>query len=1208
MGIGTTSPSANLHVVGNAYVTSSVDGTPFRITKDGTMQELHIMENTTYLPVTDPITPYYFNLATLGDIASDIHLIGYIGERLDTLGTASVDLTISNREGTIRTAGHVSGFLGRNDILIYKNGDNDNADVYVKLNKYARMNLTMKTHLIDNGETTGSVNYDGSFLTAPPTSPYTLDWTGSTTAPSEYFSNVGMNFNGNVGIGTTSPSAKLDVRQDYTIGTSTTTDLNPQLRVGSDSYVQGNVYVGYSGRGNSDIINATTYWASTGGNYGTAGYFGIAVNNQSADVNDPHGITEGEVVSQTHLVIRDSGYVGIGTTSPAYKLDVSGDARITGSVLTELVKGANPKLLSTTSDNYFTTFNDENNYSDSTNLFIRSIGDGISTAVFDNVNKRVGIGTPSPSANLHVVGNAYVTSTVDGTPFRISKNNRLYELHIMEEHTSFSDPLVTRYYNLALLGSTVSDVHFSGFIGEQNDASGMASIDLTISNRGGTIRTAGHVSGFLGDNDILIYKSGTVATVYLKMTYLCLVNLTMKTLVNSVNYDGTYSTSPPTDTLEWAGSSNATTEYFTNVGMNFNGRLGIGTNTPYAKLHIRDTDNLDAADNASIDKYQFMIETSSGGVVEEEIGMGFINFGGTPISTHIPGAAITHERTGNYSKGKLHFKTKTGDEIGSLCDTQMTISDNGYVGIGTLSPSYKLHVNGRAFFAEPINYQPAIQIGNNTIYDDDNLYGIRWGGNGLMGMGLHSNTYGVFGKQGLAIHIPNTEEFSIKTNGWSSLFAINSTTAYFKGNVGIGATSPGANLHIQGLTRTANAVTGNVPTLSIDNSFDLSYGPDRDFRWNLRRDDGTGGTGWGGDLILSDWNATKRLDHILHIKNYDDTTPGAVGIGTSSPYAKLHVNGTGGILNGVPARYFNYDTVLSYSTSANFGPVSIFASDDIVAGGWIGSTSGTMAASDSRIKSNIQDINDTVALDQLRLLKPKTYQYKDTIKRGTESVIGFIAQEVKEVIPTAVTIRTQNIPNIYELVNVYQSNVITFANFNTSNLNATSNIINIKTVTGGDERVTLTNVIDEHTIQVVEDLSKFTGSLDENGNVITETITTTYTQEEYDALESKNGINITYTPEITKDDYEALTDEEKEVYTLSYSKTETVNVGDQIFVYGQEVDDFNFLKKETIFTIATAALQEVDRQQQADKERIATLESQVVALLARVETLENSNP
>ena len=68
------------------------------------------------------------------------------------------------------------------------------------------------------------------------------------------------------------------------------------------------------------------------------------------------------------------------------------------------------------------------------------------------------------------------------------------------------------------------------------------------------------------------------------------------------------------------------------------------------------------------------------------------------------------------------------------------------------------------------------------------------------------------------------------------------------------------------------------------------------------------------------------------------------------------------------------------------------------------------------------------------------------------------------------------------------------------------------------------------------------------------------------------------------------------------SSIETGNVvaGNQLFVYGQQVDDFVFLKKESIFTVATAALQEVDRQQQADKVRIADLESRIEALEAQL--------
>ena len=50
-----------------------------------------------------------------------------------------------------------------------------------------------------------------------------------------------------------------------------------------------------------------------------------------------------------------------------------------------------------------------------------------------------------------------------------------------------------------------------------------------------------------------------------------------------------------------------------------------------------------------------------------------------------------------------------------------------------------------------------------------------------------------------------------------------------------------------------------------------------------------------------------------------------------------------------------------------------------------------------------------------------------------------------------------------------------------------------------------------------------------------------------------------------------------------------------VFIYGQEIHDFYNLDKNSIFTVATAALQEVDRQQQADKARIAELEATVAS-------------
>ena len=193
---------------------------------------------------------------------------------------------------------------------------------------------------------------------------------------------------------------------------------------------------------------------------------------------------------------------------------------------------------------------------------------------------------------------------------------------------------------------------------------------------------------------------------------------------------------------------------------------------------------------------------------------------------------------------------------------------------------------------------------------------------------------------------------------------------------------------------------------------------------------------------------------------------------------------------------------------------------------------------------------------------------------------GFIAQEVANVLPHATQLRQEFIPNIYELANVSSSNVITFTNFNTSNLESNATTL-IRSFGPDNEQhdVHLAEIIDAHSIRVKEDLTDWIGSVDATGNVITEITTTTVTPEEYEALEDKTGFN--------KNDDD------------TYTKTSTTRPGNQLFVYGQQVDDFVFLKKEAIWTVATAALQEVDRQLQAEKAKVADL-------LARVTALENA--
>ena len=196
-------------------------------------------------------------------------------------------------------------------------------------------------------------------------------------------------------------------------------------------------------------------------------------------------------------------------------------------------------------------------------------------------------------------------------------------------------------------------------------------------------------------------------------------------------------------------------------------------------------------------------------------------------------------------------------------------------------------------------------------------------------------------------------------------------------------------------------------------------------------------------------------------------------------------------------------------------------------------------SSDRRIKKNIVDVNDSSALDTLRLLKPKIYEYIDQEKRTDKVVYGFIAQEVKEVLDYAVYQDKDPIPNIFEKATV-SSDTLRFTFFDTSNLTRDKNgsifKLVVKTKDEMMEYANIVEIMDEHTLRIDRDLR--------------------------DLCENET-----------------------------------------LFVYGQEVDDFHTLNKDPIWTITTVALQEVDRQLQQEKEKTATLQAQVQTLQQNYESL-----
>ena len=107
-----------------------------------------------------------------------------------------------------------------------------------------------------------------------------------------------------------------------------------------------------------------------------------------------------------------------------------------------------------------------------------------------------------------------------------------------------------------------------------------------------------------------------------------------------------------------------------------------------------------------------------------------------------------------------------------------------------------------------------------------------------------------------------------------------------------------------------------------------------------------------------------------------------------------------------------------------------------VFGGSLAIENSIMITSDERIKTDITDVDDASALEKLRLIQPKTYSYIDKQGRHGSKVFGYIAQQVKEVMPSAVMVKNDFIPNVLSMCEV-SGNVIQLPEGKSVNLNLT---------------------------------------------------------------------------------------------------------------------------------------------------------------------------
>jgi len=183
---------------------------------------------------------------------------------------------------------------------------------------------------------------------------------------------------GKVGIGTTNPSSRLDVNG---IGTFN------QVRIGDSTTTNYGLIVNYA--------DTRLLQLKRGGN--TAFRVIADSSDGQVDIYDNSGNSDIRLHADNDSYITNN--LGIGTTSPSYKLDVNGTSRVAGTI-----------HMYGSVRNYSGDFSLHNAHQDSDILFKVNGGGTTTTAMMiDGATSNVGIGTASPSEKLEVNGKIKAT-------------------------------------------------------------------------------------------------------------------------------------------------------------------------------------------------------------------------------------------------------------------------------------------------------------------------------------------------------------------------------------------------------------------------------------------------------------------------------------------------------------------------------------------------------------------------------------------------------------------------------------------------------------------------------------------------------------------------------------------------------------------------------------------------------------------------------
>ena len=425
------------------------------------------------------------------------------------------------------------------------------------------------------------------------------------------------------------------------------------------------------------------------------------------------------------------------------------------------------------------------------------------------------------------------------------------------------------------------------------------------------------------------------------------------------------------------------------------GNVGVGTVAPSSIFDVNNGSITVRGTNAGISVNGYAVMTSStvlevSGSTQTKTGglniTGNVGIGTTaPISPlHIimnsDSVGLTLERTsattGRYNLAIISNGDFSLQETG-VAERLRIQKTTGNVGIGTTGPTDILHVkhetNGKGM----------------TIESDaeDAYFTLDSGG----GVGDYSNIN--FSKAG---GVAKAQIYmSDSANDDFNIYSVADILLVPTGNVGIGTTGPGAKLDIMSGTDAATTedlehirLTYNDPSLDSNDRWGIRWYQQGaqmggiDMRW-----DSNSAT---LDTVFDGYSGGFQTDRMVIKGN------GNVGIGTAGPAAKLHVRmTTGGFGNGFAVE--NQPGTQKFEIVPGEDTATYFRGHTSYTNGTLNSSGVWGDGSDIAFKENITTL-DKYGLNTILSLRPVQY----TMKKTGVPQVGFIAQEMRDVIPEVV--------------------------------------------------------------------------------------------------------------------------------------------------------------------------------------------------------------